>query len=62
MHGVKNCEYRDRPCCRADSCGVLRIVAADVVRRRVAGRKHGATVAEVMRRRRRARDGAIVAI
>lgn len=61
MHSLENCDGRDRLNGRARGCCALCSVVADVVRRREVGRKHGATVAEVMRRRRSALDGAIVA-
>lgn len=61
MHGLESCGGRDKLKDRARGCCTLCSVVADVVRRREAGRKHGATVAEGMRRRRRALDGAIVA-
>jgi hypothetical protein len=61
MNGTEHCNCRHWLCCRADGCCDLRSVVADVVRRRV-GRKHGVTVAEVIRRRRSALEGAIVAV
>ena len=62
MQGVANRDCRDRPTRRAEGCGALRSADADVVIRHEPGRDSGVPAIEVMRRSRRALDGAIVAL